>query len=277
MSVASLTLSPIQQCWLQEMQVAAPFIAPYRAISKPLAPNTTPTNKSPSLVPARQALKDSLALLKPVVADVAAPSVKIRPAVDEQNIDIAKMDLKQLQVFANQCQACELHEFRTQAVAGSGQIDQPDWFVISTAPSSNEEIEGLPMQGKSGELFQAQMHSIGVNISQQMYLTQLLKCRSETTAKEEHLQACHAILLRQIELIQPKRLLLLGAKAAALFLGKSLAFEALRGHIHQWSGKDDKQLPVIVSYHPSSILLRPQLKAQSWHDLLLMRSLLTLT
>lgn len=276
MSVASLTLSPIQQCWLQEMQVAAPFIAPYRAISKPPISNTTVASKPQTLIPARQVLKDSLVLRKPEVSEGAPPAVKITPIVNEQNINIAKMDLKQLQVFANQCQACELHEFRTQAVAGSGQTAQPDWFVISTAPSSNEEIEGLPMQGKSGELFQAQMHSIGVDIPQQMYLTQLLKCRSDTTAKEEHLQACHTILLRQIELIQPKRLLLLGSKAAALFLGNSLAFEALRGHIHQWSDKNERQVPVIVSYHPSSILLRPQLKAQSWHDLLLMRSLLTL-
>lgn len=271
--VASLTLSHLQQAWLKEMRVAAPFIAPYRAISKPPPSSTQATPNVQLADNARRALSDSLALLK-TDAPVSIPTAKTAPTTQEQHTDLSQMDLNQLQVYANQCQACELHESRNQAVVGAGQTQQPDWFVISTAPSSNEEIEGLPMQGKSGELFQAQMYSIGIDIKQQMYLTQLLKCRSSTKAQASHLQACRAILLRQIELIQPQRLLLLGAKAAALFLDEKVAFETLRGQVHHWQDKSGKPLSVIVSYHPSSILLRPQLKAQSWQDLLLMQSLL---
>src|SRR5699024_3171576 len=106
----------------------------------------------------------------------------------------------------DQCQACELHEQRAQAVVGAGQAQQPDWMVISTAPSSNEEMAGLPMQGKSGELFAAQMQSIGIDQAAQLYVTQLLKCRSATKPQAEHIAACQQILWRQIDLIQPRRL-----------------------------------------------------------------------
>lgn len=292
MHTLPLTLSVLQQGWLQEIQVAAPFIAPYKA-AKELNPttavqavavattgnSTSTTTSSMTAVSARQALSDSLALLRPEPKNPgvrATVMVKdITPSADlALPADMSQMNLAQLHSYANQCQACDLHEQRVQAVVGAGQKHNPDWFVISTAPSSNEELEGLPMQGKSGELFAAQMHSVGINISQQLYMTQLLKCKSTSAVQSDYIQACQNILKQQIQLIQPKRLLLLGSKAAALFLGEQTPFEALRGQVRQWQDSNGQSVPVVVSYHPSSILLRPQLKAQSWADLLLMKSLM---
>lgn len=289
-----LTLSNLQQSWLQEIQVATPFIAAHRqkTSASPMIA-TTVSELEPQFdarvvssvasdvaTSARQALSESLALLQPnslkrveSETPIATPQVVLR---NEQAIslpaELAQMDLMQLQAYANQCQACELHEQRVQAVVGAGQVKRPEWMVISTAPSSGEELSGLPMQGKSGELFAAQMQSIGIQISQELYITQLLKCRSNTKQTSEYIAACKPILWRQIELIQPKRLLLLGSKAAAIFLGEQIPFESLRGQIHQWQDNTGRSLPVVVSYHPSSILLRPQNKAKSWADLVLMLS-----
>lgn len=294
MPTASLNLSTLQISWLTELQVAAPFIAPYRTKESPNTENKadraiathTLENKETGVMSARQALSDSLAELRPKKASapvfvppanepVAPPSQAKDRLQPELPSELTQMDLMQLQAYANRCQACSLHEQRVQSVLGAGQINQPDWMVISTAPSSNEEISGLPMQGKSGELFTAQMQSIGVDVSHQLYLTQLLKCRAATKPIPEQLVACQPILWRQIELIQPKRLLVLGSKAASLFLGEGTPFEGLRGQVHQWQDpKSGRHLPVVVSYHPASILLRPQLKAQSWGDVLLMKQLM---
>lgn len=291
MHSAPLTLSVLQQSWLHEIQVAAPFVAPYRIKNQTVAVQSTRTvavntvaatgddNTEATAVSARQALSDSLALLRPEpknprVIEAVTPEKITAPAAVVLPSDIANMNLVQLQSYANQCQACNLHEQRVQAVLGAGQEQNPDWFVISTAPSSNEELEGLPMQGKSGELFVAQMRSVGIDVAQQLYLTQLLKCRSAMAAQADFIQACQTILKQQIQLVQPKRLLLLGSKAAALFLGDQIPFETLRGQVHQWQDPQGQSLPVVVSYHPSSVLLRPQLKAQSWTDLLLMQRLM---
>lgn len=248
----SLVLSPLQKSWLQEIQVATPFLAPYM-------------ERVEEVKPAAKTVAPSLKKVAPTEKAIIVPV---------NATDLAQMSLIQLQAHVEQCQGCDLHQQRTQTVVGAGQTQQPEWFVISTAPSSHEELAGLPMQGKSGELFAAQMQSIGLNLEQQLYLTQLLKCRSSTKrAAIEHIKACKAILLKQIELIQPQRLLLLGAKAAALFLGTERPFEALCGQAQSWPDAQGRTLPVVVSYHPASLLLRPQLKAKAWHDLLLMKTL----
>lgn len=246
----SLVLSPLQQSWLQELQVAPPFLRPYRAAqvverSRPAAVVV------PTVVPA--------ALTAPT-APVVAPFMP--------------MSLVELKAYVEQCQTCARHEHRAQTVFGVGQTHQPDWFVVSKAPSSHEELAGLPMQAKSGELFQAQMQSIGISIEQQLYLSQLLKCSSASTKDiNAELDACQAILLRQIELVRPKRLLLLGSNAAAFFLGTKQNFEALRGRVHSWESPQGHKLPVVVTYHPSSLLLHPQFKAQAWQDLQLLVAL----
>lgn len=271
----SLVLSTLQQQWLQEIQVATPFIAPYRSQQVPV--------KAPTLVEAKVAgPKSESALISvvkstPTPASAPAPAPKAAPipvAALQPMADLTQMSLVQLQAYVEQCQACALHEQRTQVVWGAGQVQQPDWFVISTAPSSNEELAGLPMQGKSGELFAAQMQSIGIDIEQQLYITQLVKCRASNKPDPEHIKECRAILLRQIELIQPQRLLLLGAKATAMFLGNEQSFEALRGKAHQWQGPHGQTLPVVVSYHPVSLFSRPQFKAQAWADLRLIASMI---
>lgn len=269
----SFVLSTLQQSWLQEIQVATPFLAPYRETFKEVE-----VEKAKSV--AKKELKTLLKKSTPAVVNVPIKTpvgvVKKQLRTAPVNTaDLTHMSLMQLQAHVEQCQGCELHQQRTQTVWGAGQIQQPDWFVISTAPSSHEELAGLPMQGKSGELFAAQMQSIGLSVEQNVYLTQLLKCRvsSGGSAKPslEYLEACNVILLRQIELIQPQRLLLLGSKAAAMFLGAGQSFEALRGQVQSWQDTQGRTLSVVVSYHPASLLLRPQLKAEAWHDLLLMQ------
>lgn len=287
MTAAPLVLNSVQQRWLTELHVAAPFVMPFvvketikvaeanmTAASIVTTSETTTNNQSPTT--AREALQQALGTsirLRGIQNSDAAEQEQPAQQPAQQHIELAAASVSELSDYANQCRSCELHSTRHQAVVGAGKTHKPEWMVISTAPSSNEELVGLPMQGKSGELFAAQMQSIGIQVEQQLYLTQLIKCRSHSAPELEQLEACFALLKRQIELIQPKRLLLLGSKSCQLFLQND-ALEALRGKVHQWQGQA-AHLPTVVSYHPASILLRPQLKAVVWKDVLLMKSLMS--
>ncbi len=282
MSLPSLPLSALQHAWLRELQIAPSFLKSYTSVAvqvsaSPEVPvaevevsssDPAPIRTATMPVAARAELHSQLGLKKPeapIVATVAAERVDL-PALSQQN-------LVQLGQYAQQCTACPLHEQRQQAVVGAGVEHQPDWMVISIAPSSNEEIAGLPMQGKSGELFANQLQSIALPAATTFYTTQLLKCRSPHHAKAEYIQACQGILQRQIELIRPRHLLLLGQATAQLFFGHEQNFEQLRGQLQPWTGPWGETIPAVVTYDPVSLLLRPQDKVKAWADLLFMQGL----
>ena len=277
MITTPLQLTALQQTWLRELQVATPFLArSYKVLAEPssvaIEPPSLPNSEvAPALKPqqARATLHSQLGLKKeePVLESVARSPVADLPPIDQLN-------LSQLHHYAEQCAACDLHVQRQRAVFGAGEETNPDWMVISIAPSSNEEMAGLPMQGKSGELFDNQLQSIAIPATTTFYRTQLLKCRSPQHANAHYIQACQRILWRQIELIGPRHLLLLGEETAMVFFGQNTPFESLRGQVQTWTNPWGAAIPAIVTYDPVALLLRPQDKVNAWADLLLMQTLI---
>lgn len=281
MTDPSLQISPIQHAWLRELQVAPAFLArpvvvaaPQELKRSPPPVSDTPvsTSNAAGTMPAtaRAALHEHLGLKKSTPPVAAEPEAPTQPIVREA---LNALSLEQIQNYADHCSACALHEQRQRAVIGAGHTEQPDWMVISIAPSSNEEMAGLPMQGKTGELFAQQLQSIAVPPHLTFYTTQLVKCRSPHHTKTEYIQACQQILWRQIALIQPKHIILLGEASAELFFGAQIPFDELRAKVQSWQRPDGDTIPVIVTYDPVSLLLRPQDKLHAWADLLLMQTL----
>lgn len=278
-------LTPLQQSWLRELQVAAPFLKAHAQAPLPVAipsasasarivsPSAPALDSEPKPAPmpeeARAALHNQLGLKKPEGPriEAVAPAILALP-------DLSQQTLPQLAQYAQQCTACDLHGQRQRAVVGAGEENNPDWMVISIAPSSNEEMAGLPMQGKSGELFTHQLQSIAIPAGTTFYTTQLLKCRSPQHAKVDYIQACQGILWRQIELIRPKQLLLLGQATANLFFGTATPFDQLRAQVQTWQSPWGESIAAVVTYDPVALLLRPQDKVKAWADLLLMQTLL---
>lgn len=283
MTHSSLELSPIQQAWLRELQVASVFLMPAPSAATlqdqragppvsdtPIKTTGTATRTMPAA--ARAQLHDQLGLKKSIA------STAITDDVSPQSQPVAlealnQLNLEQIQHYADQCSGCALHEQRQRAVLGAGHTDQPDWMVISIAPSSNEEMAGLPMQGKTGELFAHQLQSITVPRDLTFYTTQLVKCRSPHHTKSDYIHACQQILWRQIELIQPRHILLLGEAGAELFFEANASFDELRAEVQSWQRPDGVRIPVVVTFDPVSLLLRPQDKVKAWADLLLMQTL----
>jgi len=171
------------------------------------------------------------------------------------------------------CEACGLHAGRQAAVPGAGATESVDWLVVGEAPGGRDDGLGQPFQGKAGDLLHAMLAAAGIEPAQRVFYTNLVKCRprSNRPPTPEEIAACLPHLRRQAELLQPRGILALGRLAAQALLGEAASFEHYRGRVHafQSGGRD---IPVVVTYHPASLLSRPRHKAAGWRDLNLART-----
>ena len=195
------------------------------------------------------------------------------------------MDWAALQNAASLCQACGLCETRQRSVfSNASQLKlapHPDWLIITDPPSEEEERKGDMFVNTEGELFDAMLLALGM--ARQASPGQLtatvvpvLKCRvpAQRNPHAEELQQCRAYLERQVALLQPQVIVALGRWAMQSVLTATSADLAsqplgkLRGQVHRFANT-----PVVVTYHPQSLLRTPLDKAKAWADLCLAHSL----
>ncbi|MCW8917340.1 MAG: uracil-DNA glycosylase [Gammaproteobacteria bacterium] len=181
---------------------------------------------------------------------------------------IASLDWTALQQRVRDCTACpELVANRSQTVFGVGN-PQAEWMVIGEAPGADEDQQGEPFVGKAGQLLNAMLHALGLK-RQQVYIANVLKCRPPNNRDPlpEEAAACAAYLQRQIALVQPKVILVVGRIAAQNLLKVATPIGKLRGTVHRYQG----QIPLVVTYHPAYLLRSPSEKRKAWDDLCLAR------
>ena len=167
-----------------------------------------------------------------------------------------------LRAKATQCQACPLHQTRTQVVFGVGN-QTAKLMLIGEAPGFHEDQQGEPFVGRAGQLLNAMLASIGFN-REQVYIANILKCRPPNNRDPlpEEVSCCTPFLQQQITLVQPKLLLAVGRIAARYLLGTQQSLTALRGKIHT-----HQETPLIVTYHPAYLLRNPSDKGKAFQDL----------
>lgn len=199
---------------------------------------------------------------------VEAPQTQYPLASPEDRADaIAAMSWDRLIETVGVCRACRLCETRTQTVFGVGVLD-PDWMVIGEAPGAEEDARGEPFVGQAGRLLDAMLASVGLSRERNAFIVNVLKCRppnNRDPAPDEVAQ-CLPFLRRQIELLAPRMILVVGKSASAALLGREASIASLRGKEHRVpiAGRD---IPVVVTYHPAYLLRSPQEKAKAWADL----------
>lgn len=148
-------------------------------------------------------------------------------------------------------------------------------MLIGEAPGRDEDLAGKPFVGRAGQLLDRMLAAIGLDESS-VHITNTVYWRppgNRTPSPEETL-ACAPILARQMELVDPKVVLLLGGVAAKSVLGLSEGILRLRG---RWrsvviGGRDVKTLATL---HPAYLLRAPAAKRQAWQDLLMVEKALT--
>ena len=214
---------------------------------------------------------------KPVVFNTqrAVPAAAPEPAAPANALwappaeGITQMDWSQLEAAVTGCRACGLCESRRHTVFGSGSTTA-DWMVVGEAPGENEDREGLPFVGASGELLDNMLRAVGRSRTgsgaQGAYIANVLKCRppSNRNPQPAEMAQCAPYLNRQVALLQPKIILAMGRFAVQSLLQTNEPIGKLRGRVHHHQG-----VPVIVTYHPAYLLRTPTDKAKAWFDLCL--------
>ncbi|GHU47263.1 hypothetical protein AGMMS50289_22190 [Betaproteobacteria bacterium] len=200
-----------------------------------------------------------------VVPPVAMPTVpqEDAPLHKDRAAAIARMSWEELARAVRECSACPLCERRKQAVLGVGDT-AADWLLIGEGPGEQEDLKGEPFVGQAGKLLDAMLAAIGLARGQNVYIANAVKCRPDNnrTPHAEEMAACRPFLLRQIALLQPKLLVLLGKAAVHSVLDDDQALAKLRKQPLRFG-----QIPVAVTYHPAYLLRNLPEKAKAWEDL----------
>jgi len=145
------------------------------------------------------------------------------------------------------------------------------WMVVGEAPGEQEDRQGEPFVGKSGQLLDNMLRAIGLTRAQaepaqQVYIANTIKCRppGNRNPEPEELAQCEPFLIRQVELVKPKIILAMGRFAVQSLLRSNEPIGRLRGRVHRYQG-----VPLIVTYHPAYLLRNLEDKARAWDDLCL--------
>lgn len=141
-------------------------------------------------------------------------------------------------------------------------------MVIGEAPGEQEDRQGEPFVGPSGELLDNMLTAIGCNRAENVYITNVVKCRppGNRNPREVEIAACLPYLTRQIELVAPSVILALGRFAAQTLLESSASLMSLRDQNHQVK-VGEVHIPLVVTYHPAYLLRKPADKRLAWQDL----------
>ena len=161
------------------------------------------------------------------------------------------------------CTRCPLaYAGRRTIVFGDGDPGAQLMFV-GEGPGADEDQQGLPFVGKSGQLLNNMITAMGLS-REQVYIANVVKCRPPANRAPEPVEAntCTPFLARQMDVVQPEVVVALGATAAMYLLGVKQSLMSLRGKWHEVRG-----VKVVVTYHPAFLLRDPRQKGEAWKDL----------
>jgi uracil-DNA glycosylase family 4 len=157
------------------------------------------------------------------------------------------------------CTKCPLHETRTKAVFGAGNADAELMFV-GEAPGADEDRQGLPFVGRSGQLLNQMLEEIGLS-REDVFIANVLKSRppGNRDPAPAEIEICKPYLFEQVRLIEPKVVCTLGNFATKLLSGSQTGITRVRGtpQLHELGGRAVFLLPL---FHPAAALRTPAVK-----------------
>jgi len=223
-------------------------VAPTAKVEKttPTAPHTAPP---PSVLTAGEAANDARALAQ------------------------SCNTLEDLKATLAQFNGCGLKATATNLVFADGASDTRIMF-IGEAPGRDEDIQGIPFVGRSGQLLDKMLQAIGLN-RKEVYITNVIPWRPPGNRKPSphETAVCRPFIDRQIELVGPEIIVFLGGVAANEMLGTTTGITRLRG---KWARCTvaDKDYTALPTLHPAYLLRQPGLKRLAWHDFLMIKHFL---
>ena len=179
-------------------------------------------------------------------------------------------ELQELKQLIISIKDCELKKISTNIVFSDGNPNAKI-MIIGEGPGANEDLEGVPFIGRTGELLDKMLSSISLD-RDNVYITNVVNYRppENRSPTEEEITRYMPFLNRHIEIINPKILILLGGAALNAIVGDNGTISEIRG---KWIEKKIGMCStsVIASFHPAFLMRQPNQKKMSWIDLKMIR------
>jgi len=200
---------------------------------------------------------------KPTVEAVQTAVVQSAASVEEPSeIPSVFTTLESVREALGDCQRCKLSSTRTHLVFGDGN-PEADLLFVGEGPGQDEDIQGKPFVGKSGQLLNKMITAMGLS-REKVYIANIIKCRPPKNRNPEadEIESCSPFLDQQIAVISPKVICALGTFAAQTLLKTNTKISAMRGRFHDLNG-----IKVLPTFHPAYLLHNPAQKGKVWEDL----------
>ena len=177
------------------------------------------------------------------------------------------MTLDELEIKCKNCTKCDLCEGRTNLVFGIGKKDA-DIMLIGEGPGENEDLQGQPFVGRSGQLLDKFLASVDLSRDKNVYIANMVKCRppKNRDPKPEEQDMCINWLREQIKIIKPKIVVCVGRISAQKLIDKNFKVTQQHGQFIDKNGT-----LFMGTYHPAAILRNPNNKEFAFADWLALR------
>ena len=234
---------------------AAPAIVVERPKPAVVAPRSEPVKPLPPIenVPVGEP-RTSL------FGDIAPAPAKLTPSTET---------FEQIHAEIGDCTRCPLHLERTHVVHTEGNRKARLMFV-GEAPGADEDIQARPFVGRAGQLLTKIIEAIGLK-REEVLIGNVNRCRppGNRAPTTEEATTCKPYLLREIAIVQPEVIVVLGNTAMKNLLDTREGITRLRGRFQDYKG-----IKVMPTFHPAYLLRDPSKKRETWEDLKMVRDYL---
>lgn len=193
---------------------------------------------------------------------------------DERQIMLARelaqsaRSLEELRAHLASFDGCNLKFTAKNLVFSDGNPDA-DLMLVGEAPGRDEDIEGRPFVGRSGQLLDRMLAAIGIDRTS-AYIANVIPWRppGNRTPTPQETEICRPFIERQIELVRPKLLVTLGGPSAKVLLKTTEGVLRLRGNWRKHVTAAGVEIPTMPTLHPAYLLRTPAHKKLAWRDFL---------
>ncbi len=154
---------------------------------------------------------------------------------------------------------------------------QAKLMIIGEAPGADEDRMGKAFVGRSGQLLDKMLASVGLSREKNVYISNIIPWRppGNRTPSTAEVTTCLPFIKKHIELINPKMILLLGKSSSSALLDTTDNISRLRGKLFEYKMADGHKIPALVTFHPAFLLREPLQKRLAWQDMLKLQKTLT--
>jgi len=188
----------------------------------------------------------------------------------EINSNTLPNNIYELKTIVDNCHLCELSKSRKNVLFGQGNVNASLMFISDEPTKSEDELNDF-FAGKSGELLSKMIENVLPLKKEDVYITNLVKCKSLNGMQMDHYNSCSSYLHKQIELINPKLIIALGEKSYQFLSNDKQNYNQVRGQVVSF-----KNYSLLPTFSVGFLIRNPSAKKEAFHDMLKIKSILEL-